>query len=1105
MSKNLLINKIEDFIKKYYKTLIAKGFIISIGLISAFFLLIAFVEYFFWLSSFTRAALFFSFLALLIASVVVFILVPITKLLGVSKRISYSQAAVIIGNHFPEIKDKLLNTLQLQAKLGSTQSDLLLAEIDKRTEKLSPIKFSLAIDYKQALGFFKYSIAPLAILFFLLAYKPQILKEPSSRLVNFNQEFTPQAPFDFITENDKFLVSEGADLIVNLEISGAVTPNEVFILHKGNEIKMRKGQDGKYSATLYNIRENQQFKFYAAGFYSKNYMIEALPKPVITNFQATLRFPSYTGLSTQTLRNQTEFRIPEGTEVNLNWQTNQIDFIYLSAIGQEDRQQTEKEKNGFSIETSVFNSSAFNIVSGNNKNPKTDTTRIAFEVIKDAHPTISVSESKDSITFKFVSFNGKIQDDYGFTDLKFFYRINEEETFSVKNISFKKDLLNQQFFYFLTLDSFNLNAGSTLNYYFEVADNDQVNGAKRARTTQGKIEIPKKEDLAKRKDEKVKDLDKKLNDAQKKAKELSKELEALNKELLMKKELSWQDKEKIKDLLEKQKNLQKQVENINKEQNALKEMREQFNMVNENILEKQQMLNELFDKLLDDETKKLFEELEKLLDKNDLKDLQNQLEKFEFSAQDLEKELDRNIEMFKSLEVEQKFREIAEELQDLAKEQKDLAEETKNGSTDNETLKEKQEELNKKFEDLKEEFKENMEKNEALETPIKLDDFDDLANDIDNEQQSASDNLDSGDNQKAGENQQNASDKMEEMGNQMAQQLDDSMEQQMGEDAEALRVLLNNIVKLSFDQEDLMLTQVETPVNDPKFNRLAQSQKKLESDGRMVRDSLEALAKRVPQIQTFVYKELNELVKNTNRSVGLMADRKSKEAAVPQQYAMTSINNLALMLSEALENMQQQMQQQGGGSGNCSKPSSGESKSPAQMKAMQEALSKQIEQLKKQMEQQGNQPNGKQRGGQMSEEIAKTAAKQAALRKEIQKRAQELNSDGSGSGKGLNEIAKQMEDNEKDLVNKKIDIETIKRQQDILTRLLEHEKAERERERDEKRKSNQGDLSLKSNPPEFLEYKEKQRQQTELLETLPPSFRAYYKLKIGNYFNAIQP
>jgi hypothetical protein len=136
----------------------------------------------------------------------------------------------------------------------------------------------------------------------------------------------------------------------------------------------------------------------------------------------------------------------------------------------------------------------------------------------------------------------------------------------------------------------------------------------------------------------------------------------------------------------------------------------------------------------------------------------------------------------------------------------------------------------------------------------------------------------------------------------------------------------------------------------------------------------------------------------------------------------------------------------------------------------------------------------------MSKELAKMAAEQAAIRKAIEQMGQELNKDGSGAGNELNKLAKEMEEVEKDIVNKNINPETLRRQQDIMVRLLESERAEREREQDEKRESREAkDFSL-SNPREFFEYNQRKEREIELLKTVPPTLKPYYKNKVNEYF-----
>lgn len=238
-----------------------------------------------------------------------------------------------------------------------------------------------------------------------------------------------------------------------------------------------------------------------------------------------------------------------------------------------------------------------------------------------------------------------------------------------------------------------------------------------------------------------------------------------------------------------------------------------------------------------------------------------------------------------------------------------------------------------------------------------------------------------------------------------------------------------------------------------------------------------------------------------------MAERMKPMAAARQQYVMTSLNNLALLFDEALQQMQQQAQQQGDGScnnpGGQGKPKPG-SGSMGDLKKMQEQLSKQLEQMEKAMKE-GQKPGGKKPGegmgmpggkGGMSESLAKMAAQQAKIRQELQK----LKNQGAQGTEGMSKL---MEENEKDIVNKNITPETLKRQQEILTRLLESEKAEREREWDEKRESKEAKNNENSNPNLFFEYNKKQENEVELLKTTPPHLKQFYKNKVTQYFQEI--
>jgi hypothetical protein len=247
--------------------------------------------------------------------------------------------------------------------------------------------------------------------------------------------------------------------------------------------------------------------------------------------------------------------------------------------------------------------------------------------------------------------------------------------------------------------------------------------------------------------------------------------------------------------------------------------------------------------------------------------------------------------------------------------------------------------------------------------------------------------------------------------------------------------------------------------------------------------------------------------------------RGKPQAADKQQRAMTGLNNLALLLDEALQQMQAEPPPGPPGSGKCKKPggkgsSAGESKKMAKTKANQKALSKQLEEMKKALEKGGKKPGEKpgekpgadgKPGGMglpgMSQQLAQLAAQQAAIRKEMQRAAQELNKDGTGAGQPLQKLAEEMEQNEKDIVNRNITQETLKRQEDIMVRLLEAEKSERERELDQKRESNEGRETPHADPARFFDYQRNKQREAELLRTMPPGLKPYYKARVAEYFD----
>jgi vacuolar-type H+-ATPase subunit I/STV1 len=241
-----------------------------------------------------------------------------------------------------------------------------------------------------------------------------------------------------------------------------------------------------------------------------------------------------------------------------------------------------------------------------------------------------------------------------------------------------------------------------------------------------------------------------------------------------------------------------------------------------------------------------------------------------------------------------------------------------------------------------------------------------------------------------------------------------------------------------------------------------------------------------------------------------MDSRNVTMAMAKQQYVMTSINNLALLLGEALQKMNEDVascKSAKPGNKSCNKPGGkGKGKKSAKnMKDMQDGIGKQLGKLKAGLEAaKKDGKDGKEGQSQMSRELAKLAAQQEALRNEMQKYQDEMGTKGVKDQGGMNDAARDMEQVEKDLINKRITQETINRQQNIMTRLLESEKAEQMRDQEEKRESTEAKTQQNSNPGLNYQYNIKKRASQDNIQLVLPGINSFYKSKVSSYIVKIE-
>ncbi len=1186
----LLVQKLDQFIRKYYVNQLIRGGLYSLGTILLLFLVLSGLEHFFRFDSAVRTVFIYSFLGISLLALGVWVFQPLLHYFRLGKIISHRQAAEIIGNHFTDVKDKLLNVLQLRDQMDeSTQKELILASIRQKSDDIKLVPFQSAINLGQNRRYLRYALPPFLILLLLIFAAPSF-RDSTNRLINSGKEYERPAPFHFILPQEDLSVVQFEDFDLAVEVEGPQLPNEVFIDIDNYQYRLRKEAPNRFVYRFSNVQQNTDFSLYSSGVASDRYELEVLKKPDILDFEIALDYPAYTGRKDESIASIGDLVVPQGTRIAWDFHALNTDDIALRFSTDDTLKAAERRGDEhFTYQRSALRDATYKVFLSNADLPRADSILYSLSVIPDQYPQIEVEVFTDTLDEKLLFFVGEAGDDYGLQRLLFHYRLNPEkgEEGELNSTVIQQAPARQtQFDHTFDIRELGLTPGDEVVYYFEVFDNDAINGSKSSRTRLMTFAMPTVEEFREIADKNEEQVKSNLENALKESRQIQEEMKRMREKLLQEKEMDWQSREELEKLLNRQKDLQQQLEQAKQSFEENVKNQEEFTELDEEMLEKQEQLQKLFDEVMSDEMRKLMEQIEEMLQELEKEDALQMMEEFQFSDEELEKELDRLLELFKQLEMDKEMEEMVEQLEELAKQQEELAEatdelkesenteaedelenaENEAGEDENaeqeaseeaeneqnqesaneqqgnekqeaaeeqqegqensseqpseneessenqenqaspagdqkpqtqEQLQEQQQDINESFQQLQEQMDEMQQKNQEMENPRDLGDqqqqMEDIQQDLNNSQQQ----LQQQQNNKASQSQKNAAQKMRQMAQSMSMQMQAQQMEQMQEDMQALRQLLENLVGLSFDQEDLLEALAQSNINTPRYTELVQKQFKLEDDFKLVEDSLQALAKRVFQIESFITEKVTEIKGNMRESLEDLEERRKLQASDHQQRTMKNVNDLALMLSEVMNQMQQQMAAMMSGNQMCTNPGQQgqEGQQPQdRISQGQQQLNEQMRKMKEALEQG--------RGG-SSKEFAEMAAKQAALRKKLREQQQKLREQGQGD-KELQQLIDQMDRVETELVNKQLSNEMIKRQQEILTRLLEHENAERQRKFDEQRKAEAASQQERKMPPSLEEYIKKRRAEIEMYKTVSPALKPYFKNLVEDYFKSLQ-
>lgn len=1090
-----------------------------------------------------------------------FLIPCFSRVFGSAKPNPYS-IAMRVGDFYPEIKDRLCNTLQLVGNIdinaGYSQS-LTLAAFEEVSKTVNDKDFNVIIEKSKLKKNLLLFLATLFISILLFTFFQKSLGFAFYRVVNYNQSFNPPAPFKLYLDPLNKTVLRGENVKITIKTNGTPPEKISLIIREDKQqnpdnYNLKLDKNNSYSFEIANIKNS--IDYYAEAEWLTDIIttekgkINVIDFPLIKSLSGKIIYPSYTNLGARSLDEQTtEISALVGSRLDFSLLSNKdikeakIYFVknntnFNSSDPSDDKgNQTQNDTLVFTMKSSglranggftINQSGIFHFeISDIDGHKSTNPIKYTLLALNDEYPTIELIDPSTDVQIgesALLPVRLNVSDDYGISYLKLYYKLLEsrysspDPKYSIIPIPLLSNETSMEVPYLWDLKKIDIAPGDIYEFYFEVADNDKVRGPKTARTKSLLVRLPSIEEALKSVDTDQKKIEEELKKVLKESNELKKQMDELDKELLKKQnkpELDWKDKKKAEDILKKQEEIQKKFDQIQQSLNQLNKSLQENNILSPETVQKYLELQKLLEEVDSPELRKMQQAMQQAMEKMSQEDLKKAMQNYKFDEERFRQSIERTLKILKRLQAEQKADALSKMAEELSKQQDELNKQLNNTNPSDkqkrEELAKQQDKLNKDLQNISENLKslEDLMKEIGDNMPMKeLQDAKDALkeNETSEAMQEASKDLQTGDFTQADNKQKKASSNLKNFANNMNKLKNEMNDRVTQEAIRKMQKATSDLLKLSQMQEKLRNQTKNSDYNSTKFNELAENQAQISSAMTDLINSMMDLANKSFAVTPEMAKDLGDAIQSMQQAMQNLANRQTSNASRAQQDAMSSMNQAAMQMQQMLSMMQNQ------GSGSCENPGgSGPGKKPGQQSGM--GFMERLQQLaaQQQMINQSLQKLSGQ-GGSLSEqqrnELGRIAGDQGRAQKTLEELAKEQKQfSGEKLALGnLEKIAQDMKEVMTDIQSGNITPETLKRQERILSRLLDATKSITERDYEKKRESRTGLDVIRKSPDALKLMTDENRKRTlqDILRNLREGYSNDYEQIIKKYFETLQ-
>lgn len=1111
MQKHLfdIQNKIQRYVEKQKRKEGLEKLFLWFIFFLVLILLLTILESVFHFSKSSRTFIFYLSLFVFVFTFIAFVAYRFIKDFLFYLKPDYEKTSKEIGDKFPQIKDELTNALQLMTKsFNSTSKDLLNAAFENIYEKTKDLDFNSVIDYsrtKKILRAFLLSLLTITLLNTLITP----LKNASYRLINFGKDFIPPQEFYFSISPQNKTITKGENVVVKISVIGKLQEDISFYYRNEDESEFTKKQlKLNNNFTTYNFLSlSKSIEFYAEkkNIKSNVFKIEVINRPIINLVDVEIIPPSYTKLTTQFQRDNGNIIALKGSKVKINLLASRELSRSLIVFDDSTQKEMNVNLNKSFTEINVYKNTNyyFEILDKSNiKNEKP--IKYSITVENDLTPSIELISPKDDIKLgneNKIPIAIKISDDYGFSKLNLNYSLISSkyrkpfDSYQSISISLNHNLKEDDVYYVWDLSPLYLTEGEVISFYGEVFDNDNISGPKSSRTKEIKIIVPSIDEIFRSADNNQQNVIKDLQETFKDAEKLQSELKKLSDELKQNsREINWQEKEKLEKATEKFQQLGNKLNEISEKLSDMQKEMMKNNLLSEETISKYNELQKLLEQFDNDELKNAFKRMQDAL-KNLMRDnVQMTLEDLKANEEYIKNSIERTLNLLKRIQVEQKVDELIKRTENLTKDINELTNKTEisnlNNSDTKKELSEKQKNISEKIDQLKNTMQDLNDKMNSLKDMPK-----DLLEKIENE-------FDKQDNEKLSEEALKQLNQLQKMNALQTQKKLSSNMQMIKKQFENLQSqiqqsnqmrsffemakILDDLLSISKEQENLRTQTENLSPSMNETNKNIKEQNQLSSNLIKTLKRMSNLSQKTFAITPEMGKALGKALDEMRKVQSMMQNQNIPLASNYQKNAMKNINEAVSLLKGSMD----QMMNGGQGGGMMSLMQQ------LQQMAQQQMNLNQLTQMLNQ--------------GQMSQEMLSQLQRLAQQQEIIRKSLEQLNNEAKSSGESkklssnLEKILQEMKEVVTNLQTNKLDNNTIKQQERILSKLLDAQRSINERDYEETRKSNVGENIFRNSPKELILTEErKNKLKEELQKAMREGYKKDYEDLIRKYYESI--